>query len=210
MYEWITRRLRGQGWREQGKKVRGLLRRYVEKMTGLSRTQVTRLVARYEEHSEVKNSSYRRHRFASRYTRADIELLAAVDEAHETLAGPATKKILEREFGQYKQAEYERLAGISVAHIYNLRRHKRYRERRMNYSKTRPVQVAIGERRKPQPDGRVGHYTNTFGAGFTDHSAAISFCGAGLSLRQRLGVYQRKRVRSAQETADRADQIASA
>jgi hypothetical protein len=73
VYEWITRTLRGQGWREQGKKVRGLLRRYLEKMTGLSRTQVTRLVARYEEHSEVKDKGYRRHRFPSRYTRADIE-----------------------------------------------------------------------------------------------------------------------------------------
>jgi transposase InsO family protein len=80
-----------------------------------------------------------------------------VDEAHETLAGPATKKILEREFGQYRQAEYERLAGISVAHIYNLRRHKRYRARRMNYRKTRAVQVASGERRKPQPDGKPGY-----------------------------------------------------
>ena len=34
----------------------------------------------------------------ARYTRADIELLAAVDEAHETLSGPATQKILYREF----------------------------------------------------------------------------------------------------------------
>jgi len=53
-----------------------------------------------------------------------------VDEAHETLSGPATKKILEREFQQYQHAAYERLARISVAHIYNLLRRPRYRERR--------------------------------------------------------------------------------
>ena len=157
VYEWITRTLRVQEYRKQGKKMRGLLKRYVEKMTGRSRTQVTLLVGRYLKHSEVKLASYRRHSFASRFTRADVELLAQVDEAHETLSGPATKKILEREFGQYKHAEYERLAGISVAHIYNLRQRPRYRERRLNYIKTRAVQVAIGERRKPRPDGKPGY-----------------------------------------------------
>ena len=105
VYEWITRTLRRQRYWEQGKPVRGLLRRYVGKMTGLSRSQVTRLVARYREHSEVREVSYRRHRFPSRFTRADIELLARVDEAHETLSGPATKKILEREFHHYRHPD---------------------------------------------------------------------------------------------------------
>jgi transposase InsO family protein len=157
VYEWITRLLRQQSYRTQGKVVRGLLRRYVAKMTGRSRAQVTRLIGRYVEHSEVKESSHHRHRFASRFTPADLELLVKVDEAHETLSGPATKKILEREWELYRHAEYERLATISVAHIYNLRRRPRYRQRRMNYTKTRAVQVAIGERRKPQPEGRPGY-----------------------------------------------------
>jgi transposase InsO family protein len=157
VYEWITRLLRQQGYRKQGKVVRGLLRSYVAKMTGRSRAQVTRLIGRYVEHSEVKESSHRRHRFASRFTLADLELLVKVDEAHETMSGPATKKILEREWEIYRHAEYERLATISVAHIYNLRRRPRYRQCRMNYSKTRAVQVAIGERRKPQPEGRPGY-----------------------------------------------------
>ena len=157
VYQWITRTLRRQGYREQGKPARGLLLRYVAKMSGLSRSQVTRLVARYREHSEIREVRYRRHRFASRFTRADIELLAQVDEAHETLSGPATRKILEREFQRYGHPEYQRLASISVAHIYNLRQRRRYRECRMNYTKTRPVQVAIGERRRPQPGGRPGY-----------------------------------------------------
>jgi transposase InsO family protein len=157
VYEWVTRTLRAQDWRKQGKKVRGLLRRYVEKITGRSRTQVTLLVAQYMKHSEVKVASYRRHRFPSRFTRADLELLAKVDEAHETLSGPATRKILEREFAHYGHAGYERLASISVAHIYNLRKRRHYREYWMNYIKTRPVQVAIGERRRPDPQGRPGY-----------------------------------------------------
>ena len=157
VYEWITRTLRVQEYRKQGKRMRGLLKHYLQKTTGRSRTRITILVARYMEHSEVKVASYRRHSFQSRFTRADIELLAEVDEAHETLSGPATKKVLEREFKQYRHADYERLAGISVAHIYNLRKRRRYRERRMNYTKTRAVQVAIGERRKPRPDGKPGY-----------------------------------------------------
>lgn len=86
-----------------------------------------------------------------------MELLASVDEAHETLSGPATRRILEREHQLYGKREYARLAAISVAHLYNLRKSQRYRERRLNYIKTRPTAVAIGERRKPQPQGQPGY-----------------------------------------------------
>src|SRR5260370_22854135 len=84
VYEWITRLLRQQGYRTQGKVVRGVLRSYVAKMTGRSRAQVTRLIGRYMEHSEVKESSHFRHRFASRFTLADVGLPANVAKAHET------------------------------------------------------------------------------------------------------------------------------
>jgi transposase InsO family protein len=157
IYGWIGRTLQLHGYRQRSRADRGLLRRYVEKLTGLSRAQVTRLIGRYLQRGEVKETSYRRRRFPQRYTRADIELLASVDEAHETLSGPATKRILEREHREYGKPEYERLAGISVAHLYNLRKQRRYRERRLNYSKTRPTQVAIGERRRPQPEGQPGY-----------------------------------------------------
>jgi len=126
-------------------------------MTGLSCAQMDRLVRRFRESGAVKKSSYRRHRFSPRYTRADIELLAGTDEAHETLSGPAIRRILEREYHEFGHAEYERLAGLSVAHLYNLRKHRRYREARLRYVKTRPVQVAIGERRRPEPQGQPGY-----------------------------------------------------
>jgi hypothetical protein len=61
-------------------------------------------------------------------TPADIELLEQVDGGHETLSGPATKKILERGCAIYQHAEYERLAPISAAHTYNLRQRRRYHE----------------------------------------------------------------------------------
>ena len=157
IYGWISRLLQANGYGRQNRGNRGLLRRYITKLTGLSRAQVTRLIGRYLECGEVKGSRYQRHRFRARYTRADVELLAAVDEAHDTLSGPATKRILEREYRDYGKAEYERLAGISSAHLYNLRQQSRYRERRLHYTKTRPTPVAIGERRKPQPAGQPGY-----------------------------------------------------
>lgn len=157
VYEWVTATLCRQEYWKQPREIRGLLRRYIAKMTGLGRAQVTRLISRYKEDGVVRERSYRRNRFASRYTPEDIERLAMVDEAHETLSGPATQKILYREFFDFGKQAYERLATISVAHIYNLRKSRAYREKRIRYEKTRPVQVAIGERRRPDPKGRPGY-----------------------------------------------------
>jgi hypothetical protein len=157
IYRWISETLQHHSYGKQDRAGRGLLRRYVTKLTGLSRAQVTRLIGRYLECGEVKAPAYKRHRFTARYTRADSELLAAVDEAHHTLSGPATKRILEREYHDYGKTEYERLAAISVAHLYNLRQQSRYRERRLHYTKTRATSVNIGERRRPEPGGKPGY-----------------------------------------------------
>jgi len=157
VYGWVEQVLVQQEYTEQGKAARGLVRRYMEKMTGMSRAQVTRLIARFTATGLVRPTVYRRRRFPGLYTRADIELLASVDEAHETLSGPATRRILEREVQLYGKQEYVRLAAISVAHLYNLRKSQRYRERLLHYTRTRPTAVGIGERRKPQPQGQPGY-----------------------------------------------------
>jgi transposase InsO family protein len=157
IYHWIEQVLCRQEYHQQGRRARGLLRSYLAKMTGLSRAQVTRLIARYRKSGSLQPAPYRRHRFPQHYTRADIELLAAVDEAHENLSGPATRRIVEREYRLYGKREFERLASISVAHLYNLRQQPRYRERRLHYVKTRPTAVAIGERRRPDPQGQPGY-----------------------------------------------------
>ena len=46
VYGWIERLLCQQEYVRQGRRARGLLRRYIGKMTGLSRAQLTRLVGR--------------------------------------------------------------------------------------------------------------------------------------------------------------------
>jgi len=157
MYDWVAQTLCYQEYWKQKRTIKGLLRQYTATITGLSRAQVTRLIARYLKDGQVQERGYRRNQFARHYTGADIELLGTVDEAHGTLSGPATQKILYREFYEYGDERYGRLAAISVPHLYNLRKNQAYRKRRIAYQKTRPVQIAIGERRKPTPEGRPGY-----------------------------------------------------
>ena len=157
LYRWVDEILRQQGYRQLGRDGKGLIRRYIAKVTGLSRAQVARLITRQQAQGELKPKMYRRHRFASTYTAADIALLAKVDEAHETLSGPATQKILQREFHDYGHREYERLARISVAHLYRLRGTRSYRHQRVAYTATRPVKIGIGQRRVPRPEGKPGY-----------------------------------------------------
>ena len=174
IYGWVERLLCQQEYMGQGRRARGLLRRYLGKMTGLSRAQLTRLVGRYLATGRVRIKTSHRHRFPTRYTRADIELLAQVDEAHETLSGPATRRIFEREFGHYRKLEFQRLAAISNGHLYNLRRTPHYRQRLKNYQKTRPSPVAIGERRRPDPGGRPGYLrVDTVHQGDAEHARGI-------------------------------------
>jgi len=174
IYGWVERLLCQQEYARQGRRARGLLRRYIGKMTRLSRSQLTRLVGRYLATGRVGMKASRRHRFPTRYTRADVELLAQVDEAHESLSGPATRRILEREFREYGKPKFRRLAAISNGHLYNLRRTPRYRQRLKNYQKTRPSPVAIGERRRPDPGGRPGYLrVDTVHQGDTENAKGV-------------------------------------
>ena len=157
LYDWVNRTLRQQDYGRLKRQAKGLVRRYVAKMTGLSRAQTARLIRTYQQGQEVKPRPYRRRRFPQRYTAGDIELLAEVDTAHETLSGPATQKILQREFHDFSDQRFQRLAELSVAQLYRLRQSRVYRAKRVAYQHTRPTQVAIGERRKPDPQGRPGY-----------------------------------------------------
>jgi transposase InsO family protein len=123
-------------------------------MTGFSRAQCMRLIGGYLRVGRIAPMPSLRPRFQRRYTPADVELLASVDEAHERLSGPATRHILKREFEVYGKPEFERLAQLSNGHLYNLRKSPRYGLR--HYQKTRPTAVQIGERRKPVPNAQPG------------------------------------------------------
>jgi adenosyl cobinamide kinase/adenosyl cobinamide phosphate guanylyltransferase len=156
IYGWVERLLCHHQYPLQKRRAKGLLRAYVEHMTGLSRAQTTRLIGGYVGSGRVAVKSSERPRYQHRYTATDIELLAAVDEAHGRLSGPATRHILKREFEVYGKAEFERLAALSNGHLYNLRHSPRYSLRLRHYEKTRPTAVQIGERKKPAPNSQPG------------------------------------------------------
>jgi hypothetical protein len=94
-----------------------------------------------------------------KYDKDDIALLIQTDIAHKTPNGLSVKSILIREYLTFGKEEYATIAGISVSHIYNLRKtNKQYLSSdAIKYSKTNPVQVSIGERRKPLPYGKPGY-----------------------------------------------------
>ena len=155
-YAWVEGALRAQDYGELGKGERGVVRAYVEKVTGMSASQTTRLIRAFLDQGAVKAAPYQRHCFKARYTAEDVALLAEVDRAHERLSGPATRHIFQREYEEYGNPQYERLAKISVSHLYNLRASARYRNQAAVFEPTRPTAIAIGERRRPEPHGRPG------------------------------------------------------
>ena len=156
-YAWLAGTLKRTGYFTLSKKERGIIFEYLEFMTNLSRQQLSRLIRSYREQRWIGKKAYTRPAFATHYTRADILLLAQTDEYHHTLSGPATKKLFERGYKVYGDCAYERLASISVGHIYNLRRSEIYIKKRDVINKTKRSYVALGERRKPQPNGEPGY-----------------------------------------------------
>lgn len=157
VYAFLEGVLRYQRYSQLGKGDRGVIRAYLIKLTGMSRAQVTRLIARWSRTRQVRLLPPQRPSFPRRYGSSDIALLAKVDAAHEDMSGPAIRRILQREYSVYGKAEFERLAGLSVSHLYNLRRSLAYRRRRVRVQPTRGKAVSIAERRKPDPQGKPGY-----------------------------------------------------
>ena len=135
---------------------KGTVRRYLMRVTSYSRAQMERLIREYRHTGELKAKSAHRRKFPTRYTPADIELLARVDTAHQGLSGAAVRRLLQRGLEVFQDAAYQRLANISVSHIYNLRSTETYRKHRAVYKPTQSTPVAIGERRCPDPKGSPG------------------------------------------------------
>ena len=156
-YRWIQGELVRFDYLACPRQHKGVLIRYLMKVSGYSRQQMTRLVGQYRANGRLQRQQRTVTGFARRYTVEDIRLLAAMDERHETPCGPAVKKLCERAYGVFGQTEYERLATISVSHLYNLRRSATYTRQRRHFEKTRPKASTLGERRKPRPNGQPGY-----------------------------------------------------
>lgn len=144
-YTWLTATLLQFHYATLGKADKGVLRTYLTKVTSLSRAQVARLIRQY-----LKDGSIRDRRgapakpFTRRYTPADVELLVEIDTLHDTLSGPATRKLCERALDVFGDQRFARLARISNGHLYNLRHSSGYQRQRQTFTKTRSSGVRIG------------------------------------------------------------------
>jgi transposase InsO family protein len=139
------------------RKDKGIVIRYLIKMTEYSRQQLTRLIKQYAKTGKINWTPCRSNGFTKKYTDNDIVLLAKTDELHDTPCGHAVKRLCERAHDVFDDKAYRRLTEISVSHLYNLRDSRRYKRQRRTFTKTKSKQIAIGERRKPYPEGKPGY-----------------------------------------------------
>ena len=157
-YDFITRTVRRFGYARLKRADKGVVLRFLGRVSGYSRQQLTRLVQRVRAQAPLlKRYRASRTSFVVTFTPADVLLLAHTDTLHGTLSGPATQKLMERARRVFGDIRYERLATICVAHLYNLRKRAGYQRHRQHWTKTRPVTIAIGERRAPAPNHRPGY-----------------------------------------------------
>jgi transposase InsO family protein len=156
-YRWIQGELVKFRYLRLSRQGKGVVIRYLMKVSGYSRQQLTRLIAQYRKTGRLQRRQRTVSGFQQQYTEQDIRLLATMDERHDTPCGPAVKKLCERACEVFGQSEYTSLASISVSHLYNLRKSTPYTRQRRHFEKTRPQHSNIGERRKPRPDGKPGY-----------------------------------------------------
>lgn len=156
-YDFIRKTLVKMRYTTRCKKEKGIVIRYLIKMTDYSRQQITRLTKQYIETGKINWTPCRQNGFSTKYSKKDLTLLAKMDEWHDTPCGPTVKKLCERVYYLFKEQQYQALAHISVAHLYNLRASEGYNKLCRHFTKTQSKQVAIGIRKKPHPEGKPGY-----------------------------------------------------
>ncbi|MDQ6965467.1 MAG: hypothetical protein Q9M23_00915, partial [Mariprofundaceae bacterium] len=156
-YAWIERTLVRFRFLWLGKKQKGLVLRYIRRLSGYGRQHVTKLVKQYRKTGHIRRRERTVNGFATKYTKADIRLLADVDCIVDDVSGTTVKTFCQRMYEVYGDQRFTHLASISVSHLYNLRKGKVYQRCRRKFTKTRGIKVNIGERCQPQACGEPGH-----------------------------------------------------
>ena len=156
-YRWVKKALVKHRYMLLNKAGKGLITRYLMKVTSYSHAQTKRLIRQYVNTGKVTVRLARGNGFKPTYTSADVRLLARMDELHGQPSGAVLKKLCERAHDHFNDSAHERLASISVSHLYNLRSSKTYQRQRCTLTKTVPKKAPIGQRGKPQPNNQPGY-----------------------------------------------------
>jgi len=75
---------------------KGMVIRFLRKVSGYSRQQLTRMIHQYVEQGALKRQQKTTNGFERFYTAEDIRLLAQLDQRHDTPNGLMVKKLCER------------------------------------------------------------------------------------------------------------------
>ena len=93
---------------------KGTAIQFLIKITGYSRQQLTRMISRFQREGHLKRRQKTSNGFEAIYTPKDIQLLAELDQRHDTPNGLRVKKLCERAYHEFDELAYERLTNISV------------------------------------------------------------------------------------------------
>ena len=147
---------------------------YLQRLSGYSRAQITRLVARWDAIKPlVKNYGGPRCPFARRYTPADVARLVDMGRAVGSLSGPATACVLRRQRDVFGDERFFRLGSISVGHLYNLRNGAGYRRQHVVLTKPPPTKNTKIEQMLAQcPFETVGFHADQ-GSEYINHKVAV-------------------------------------
>ncbi len=157
-YEWIGRTIGKFKYRSLKKKEKSIVKRYIINMTGYSEGAVDKFIRIKKEVGALKPKDERsQNSFSAVYTPSDIGLLAEVSNYTLGQNGKAIKEMCKSMYDDYHDVRFERLASISVSHLYNLKKSEVYKTKALVYTKTNPVQRDIGVRKKPEPNGKPGY-----------------------------------------------------
>jgi len=156
-YQFIRKTLVNFIYYNATKSERGLLRQFLSKITGYSSSQLTRLISKHTKTGKVEWTPARKNGFSQKYTKQDIERLVNIDTLHDRPCGQTIKVLCQRAVNVFGEKDYENLAQISVAHIYNLRDSQAYKDKRLHFEKTKSKKSTIGQRCKPFPEGKPGY-----------------------------------------------------
>jgi transposase InsO family protein len=157
-YQFIEGLLKRFNYARLKRREKGIIIRFLMKVSLYSRQQLTRMIQRYNREGRLQRYQKTANGFEQFYKTEDIQLLAQLDQRHDTPNGFMVKKLCERAYHEFDDLAYERLSHISISHIYNLRQSTGYKKSRCHYEKTKSQRgVHIGERRKPDANGQPGY-----------------------------------------------------
>jgi len=156
-YAWIDKTLSKFKYRYLKKKEKGIVKKYIMNITGYSDGAVDKLIAQKMKTGRIVVKRRTQNAFQRFYEPSDYALLADVSNVTLNQNGRALQEMCKSMYLDFNDFRFGRLSKISVSHLYNLKKTNVYQSKSLHYTKTNPVNVNIGERRKPQPFGKPGY-----------------------------------------------------